>query len=137
MKKKYLLYVEDEEFQAKLFAHIIESELVDYGYGVITLHNGLDLVNFIAQENELSVPRDQIGLILLDLSIHDISGIQILKTVRRYELEIPIAIFSARDDDEIRKEVLDLGATEYFVKGKSLEELQRLKKYIIKKLEKE
>ena len=83
MKKKYLLYVEDEEFQAKLFAHIIESELADYGYGVITLHNGLDLVNFIAQENELSVPRDQIGLILLDLSIHDISGIQILKTVRR------------------------------------------------------
>ena len=131
MKKKYLLYVEDEEFQAKLFAHIIESELVDYGYGVITLHNGLDLVNFIAQENELSVPRDQIGLILLDLSIHDISGIQILKTVRRYELEIPIAIFSARDDDEIRKEVLDLGATEYFVKGKSLEELQRLKGEII------
>lgn len=137
MKKKYLLYVEDEEFQAKLFAHIIESELADYGYGVITLHNGLDLVNFIAQENELSVPRDQIGLILLDLSIHDISGIQILKTVRRYELEIPIAIFSARDDDEIRKEVLGLGATEYFVKGKNLEELQRLKKYIIKKLEKE
>ncbi len=137
MKKKYLLYVEDEEFQAKLFAHILESEMSDYEYGVITLSNGIDLLNFLSGEKELSVNRQQIGLILLDLSMHDISGMQILKNIKRYDSEIPIAIFSARDDMEIVEETRKLGAVEYFVKGKDMEELQRLKKFIVKKMKDE
>ena len=34
--KKYLLYVEDEEFQAKLFAHILEGEMAEFGYGIVS-----------------------------------------------------------------------------------------------------
>jgi CheY-like chemotaxis protein len=134
MKKKYLLYVEDELAQANLFAHILRGEIEEYDYGVITLSNGEELLNFLSGEKELTVDREQIGLILLDLSMHDISGMQILKNIKRYELEIPIAIFSAREDKETIAQTAQLGAEEYFVKGKDLYELQRLKKFIVKKM---
>jgi|APGre2960657423_1045063.scaffolds.fasta_scaffold01173_3 CheY-like chemotaxis protein len=134
MKKKYLLYVEDELAQANLFAHILRGEIKEYDYGIITLSKGEELLNFLSGEKELSVDRDQIGLILLDLSMHDISGMQILKNIKRYELEIPIAIFSAREDKETIAQTAKLGAEEYFVKGKDLYELQRLKKFIVKKM---
>ncbi|MFM2200519.1 MAG: hypothetical protein RL769_574 [Pseudomonadota bacterium] len=133
--KKYLLYVEDEEFQAKLFAHILEGEMAEFGYGVVTLSSGMDFLNFLAGEKELSVNREQIGLVLLDLSMHDISGMQILRNLKRYDFDIPVAVFSARDDKDTADEVKKLGAVEYFVKGKDLEELQRIKKFIIKKLQ--
>ena len=133
--KKYLLYVEDEEFQAKLFAHILEGEMAEYGYGVETLSSGMDFLNFLAGEKELNIKREQIGLILLDLSMHDISGMQILKNLKRYDLDIPVAVFSAREDKDTIDEVKKLGAVEYFVKGKDLEELQRIKKFIIKKMQ--
>lgn len=134
-EKKYLLYVEDEEFQAKLFAHILEGEMAEFGYGVVTLSSGMDFLNFLAGEKELNIKREQIGLVLLDLSMHDISGMQILRNLKRYDFDIPVAVFSARDDKEIASEVRKLGAVEYFVKGKDLEELQRIKKFIIKKMQ--
>lgn len=134
-EKKYLLYVEDEEFQAKLFAHILEGEMAEFGYGVVTLSSGMDFLNFLAGEKELSINREQIGLVLLDLSMHDISGMQILRNLKRYDFDIPVAVFSARDDKDTADEVRKLGAVEYFVKGKDLEELQRIKKFIIKKLQ--
>lgn len=134
-EKKYLLYVEDEEFQAKLFAHILEGEMAEFGYGVVTLSSGMDFLNFLAGEKELSIKREQIGLVLLDLSMHDISGMQILRNLKRYDFDIPVAVFSARDDKEIAVEARKLGAVEYFVKGKDLEELQRIKKFIIKKMQ--
>jgi len=134
MEKKYLLYVEDELAQANLFAIILRGEIKEYHYGVVTVNSGEDLLNFLSGDKELSVDRKDIGLILLDLSMHDVSGMQILKNIRRYELEIPIAIFSARDDKDTIAETKKLGAEEYFVKGKDLEELQRLKKFILKKM---
>lgn len=131
MKKKYIIYVEDEEFQAVLFSHIIETELDEYGYKVKNINNGNDFLKFVAGDLELEFSIDEVGLILLDLSMYDIAGLQVLKSLQRYDLKIDIAVFSARDDNEIVEEVKELGASGYFVKGKSIEELDRLKKFIV------
>lgn len=131
-QKRYVLLIEDEKFQAKLFSQIIESELQDFDYQVITLNSGHDALKFFSGEKILKINQNEIGLVLLDLAIHDISGLQILKKI---DSRIPVAILSANENEEVRQDALRLGAIDYFVKGKNIEELNRLRKFIIKIME--
>ncbi len=126
--KRYVLLVEDEKFQAVLFSKIIEDELSDFGYEVVTLDNGRDALRFFSGEKILKIDQDEIGLVLLDLAIHDISGLQILEKI---DAKIPVAVLSANEDEKIKEDALRLGARDYFVKGKNLEELNRLREFII------
>ena len=128
-KKHYVLLVEDEKFQAVLFSKIIEDELFDFGYEVVTLDNGRDALRFFSGEKILKIDQDEIGLVLLDLAIHDISGLQILEKI---DVKIPVAVLSANEDEKIKEDAMRLGARDYFVKGKSLEELNRLREFIIR-----
>jgi DNA-binding response OmpR family regulator len=50
-------------------------------------------------------------------------------------LKTPIAIFSAREDEVTKEKAIDLGAKDYFIKGKNLMELERLRKFIIENIE--
>jgi DNA-binding response OmpR family regulator len=127
--KRYVLLVEDEKFQATLFAKIIENELSDFGYKVITIENGRDALKFFSGEKILEIEQSEVGLVLLDLAIHDISGLQILEKI---DAKIPVAVLSANEDEKVKADALRLGASEYFVKGKSLEELNRLRDFIVK-----
>ncbi len=127
--KRYVLLVEDEKFQATLFAKIIENELSDFGYQVITIENGRDALKFFSGEKILEIEQSEVGLVLLDLAIHDISGLQILEKI---DAKIPVAVLSANEDEKVKADALRLGASEYFVKGKSLEELNRLRDFIVK-----
>ena len=40
--------------------------------------------------------------------MHDISGMQILRNLKRYDFDIPVAVFSARDDKDTADEVKKL-----------------------------
>jgi DNA-binding response OmpR family regulator len=42
-----------------------------------------------------------------------------------------VAILTAREDENIKQQIIDLGAHDYFVKGKNIEELARLRDFII------
>lgn len=133
--KRYVLLVEDEKFQAHLFSKIIEAEIAEFGYRVINLDNGRDALKFFSGQKVLEINEEEVGLVLLDLAIHDISGLQILEKINAKILaKIPVAVLSANDDEKTRKEALILGAEDYFVKGKNLEELNRLREFIIKKM---
>ncbi len=129
--KRYVLLIEDEQFQAHLFSKIIETEIEEFGYQVVVLDNGRDAMKFFSGEKILKINQQEVGLVLLDLALHDISGLQILEKINP---KIPVAVLSANDDEKIRKEALALGASDYFVKGKDLEELMRLREFIIKKM---
>ncbi len=130
--KRYVLLIEDEKFQATLFSKIIENELLDFGYKVIILDNGRDALKFFSGEKVLKIEQSEIGLVLLDLAIHDISGLQILAKI---EAKIPVAVLSANEDSKVKEEAMRLGASEYFVKGKSIEELNRLREFVVKVME--
>lgn len=129
--KRYVLLIEDEKFQAHLFSKIIETEIEEFGYQVIVIDNGRDALKFFSGEKILKINQQEVGLVLLDLAIHDISGLQILQEINP---KIPVAVLSANDDAVIKKEALNLGASDYFVKGKDLEELMRLREFIVKKM---
>jgi DNA-binding response OmpR family regulator len=133
-QKKFILYVEDENVQAKVFSKIIESEVKNFGYEVIVFGNGSDFIDLLNSRNK-NYKIEQFGLILLDLSMHDYSGISMLQEAKDKNIKTPIAIFSARDDDITKEKAIDLGAKDYFIKGKNLMELERLRKFIIENIE--
>ncbi len=128
--KKLILYVEDEDIQAKLFAKIIENEVKDRGHQVIIFNSGADFIDLVNSRNK-NYTIEQFGIILLDLAMHDFSGIAMLKEAQDKAIKTPIAIFSAREDEALKKQSFDLGAKDYFVKGKDLLELERLRSFII------
>jgi DNA-binding response OmpR family regulator len=133
-QKKFILYVEDENIQAKLFSKIIENEVKNFGYEVIVFGNGADFIDLLNSNNK-NYKIEQFGLILLDLSMHDFSGMAMLNEAKAKNIKTPIAIFSAREDNLTKAKALELGAKDYFIKGKNLMELERLRKFIIENIE--
>jgi DNA-binding response OmpR family regulator len=129
-QKKFILYVEDEDVQAKVFSKIIENEVKNFGYEVVVFNNGTDFIDLLNSNNK-NYKIEQFGLVLLDLSMFDFSGFDMLKEAKIKAPKSPIAILSAREDLIIKKQTLDLGARDYFVKGKNLAELDRLRNFII------
>jgi two-component system response regulator QseB len=67
-----------------------------------------------------SVPFD---LILLDLGLPRLSGIEVLRSLKRDGVATPVIVITARGTLENRIEGLDLGADDYLVKPFALEEL--------------
>ena len=53
---------------------------------------------------------DDVGLIVLDLGLPDIDGLDVLRAIRERWARIPVVILTARDDVEDRVRGLDLGA---------------------------
>ena len=131
--KQHVLYVEDEEVQAKLFGKIIGDEIKPYGYEIIVVNNGKEAAEFLfGNTSKIQVSKSLVSLILVDLSMYDISGFQLIAEITKSDLKIPVAVFTSHDDEKIETEAKKLGAADYFVKGKDLAELERLKKFIIK-----
>ncbi|HPX93595.1 MAG TPA: response regulator transcription factor [Bacillota bacterium] len=108
--KNTVLLIEDEEY----IARVIETVLRANGYRVITAHSG-------AIANSL-IPSHIPDLVLLDLGLPDLDGIDILKSLR-YWSDIPVIVISARDMDKDKVEALDLGADDYITKPFSTPEL--------------
>ena len=63
----------------------------------------------------LAALDEPFGLITLDLGLPDISGIEVLRRLRREGIRTPILILTARDAIEDRVEGLDLGADDYLL----------------------
>jgi len=129
--KKYILLIEDEKFQSEFFSHIIENEFKKKKYIVKTVNSGSEALKIL-----LSDQKNEIGLVLLDLSLFDISGFDLLKKLAQQNIKIPVAVLSAHEEHDIIEEAKKLGAKEYFVKGKDVDELYRLNKFIDKMMQK-
>jgi DNA-binding response OmpR family regulator len=61
-------------------------------------------------------PHEPYGLMILDVGLPDISGFEVLKTLRRRGSRTPVLILTARDALQDRVHGLDLGADDYLLK---------------------
>lgn len=75
-----------------------------------------------AQAGLSELVTGQADLMILDLGLPDHDGTEVIKKVREWS-EIPIVVVSARDQDQEKAEVLDLGADDYLTKPFSAVEL--------------
>ena len=66
----------------------------------------------------------EFGLLILDLGLPKIDGLEVLRRLRRRNSTVPVLILSGREQPEEKVAGLDLGADDYLVKPFSLNELQ-------------
>ena len=105
-----ILIIEDDKSIAKL----LELTLKTHEYKVKVASNGLTgLSIFLSDKPEL---------ILLDLGLPDIDGLEVIKQIRKID-QTPIIVISARDAEEEKVKALDLDANDYLTKPFMSEEL--------------
>ena len=63
------------------------------------------------------------NLISLDYSLPDTNGVEILRKIKEYNPETPVFVISAQEDVSTAVELLQKGATEYFIKNDNTKEL--------------
>ena len=111
LSKESILIVEDEEKIVRL----LEIELEYEGYETGKALDGIE-----AFEMFLSQKWD---LILLDIMLPGMSGIELLRRIRGKNSSVPIILLTAKDSIEDKVSGLDLGASDYITKPFRMEEL--------------
>ena len=106
-----LLLVEDDD----LLADGISKLLSRRGYEVQWAHDGRSAL--------AAVEEGRPDLILLDINLPDLSGVDVLKILRSREYDTPVLVITARESITDRVELLDSGADDYLVKPVNLDEL--------------
>ncbi len=107
---KRILIVEDEPDIQELLRAYLE----DAGYQTAVAGDGVAALALFGGQ-----PFD---LVLLDLGLPDMDGLDIVKTVRTWS-SVPIIILSARGQEKLKVECLDVGADDYVTKPFGVDEL--------------
>ena len=108
--KAVILVVEDDAAVRNLMAVTLQTQ--DYQYRVA--RNG--------GEAMIELTTHQPDIMLLDLGLPDMDGIDIIRKVRTWSA-MPIIVISARSEDGDKVEALDAGADDYLTKPFSVDEL--------------
>jgi two-component system phosphate regulon response regulator PhoB len=109
-----LLVVEDDDSIRETVGEALRSE----GYEVLTSADGLAALNLV-----MAATSDPVDLIVLDLMLPGLSGLDFCRELRRFNNITPILVISARDSETDRVLGLELGADDYLVKPFGLREL--------------
>ena len=110
MNKPNILVVEDDA----PVRNLITTTLKAHDYKYITAKNGASAILEASSHNP--------DIVLLDLGLPDMDGVEIIKKIRTWS-NIPIIVISARSEDTDKIEALDAGADDYLTKPFSVEEL--------------
>ncbi|MEC2110135.1 two-component system response regulator YkoG [Bacillus stercoris] len=111
MDKGHILIVEDEE----KIARVLQLELEYEGYGVTIKHNGTEGLNAAAEGGY--------SLVLLDVMLPGLSGLEVLRRLRKTDQQTPVILLTARDSIPDKVTGLDIGANDYVTKPFEIEEL--------------
>ena len=110
MEKYKILIVEDQ----KQMAMFIEMELTHEGYEVDTAYDG--------REGLKKVENNEYDLILLDIMIPSLNGIEVCRRIRQFS-NVPIIMLTAKSEVPDKVLGLDVGANDYLTKPFAIEEL--------------
>ena len=121
MNKPLILIVEDDAAIRNLIATTLETQ--DYRFH--TAQTGAQAVfEAVSQKPDI---------ILLDLGLPDMDGVEIIKKIRSWSM-MPIIVISARSEDRDKIEALDAGADDYLTKPFSVEDLLARLRVTIRRL---
>ncbi|MFA1822590.1 response regulator transcription factor [Virgibacillus oceani] len=106
-----ILIVEDE----KKLSRVLQLELQYENYQTEIADNGKDALRLIEEKDW--------DLVLLDIMIPELSGLEVLRRIRKTDDATPILLLTARDEVHDKVSGLDLGANDYITKPFQIEEL--------------
>ncbi|MCP4346244.1 MAG: two-component system response regulator CreB [Desulfobacterales bacterium] len=119
MKSKILI-VEDEPAIADNIQYALETE----GFETVCHSGGSQVISLLSQDN--------IDLIILDIGLPDISGLELCKEIRKNN-SVPVIFLTARSDEIDRVVGLEIGADDYVVKPFSPRELSARVKAVLRR----
>ncbi len=110
MNKFLVLVIEDDA----PVRNLITTTLKTHDYRYLTAENGENAILQVTSHNP--------DVILLDLGLPDMDGVEVIKRIRTWS-NTPIIVISARSEDSDKIDALDAGADDYLTKPFSVEEL--------------
>lgn len=110
MNKPFILVVEDDMAVKNLISTTLETQ--NYKYHTASTGSQA-LLEAVSQKPDV---------ILLDLGLPDMEGVEIIKKIRGWS-NVPIIVISARSEDNDKVDALDAGADDYLTKPFSIDEL--------------
>ena len=110
MNKPLILVVEDDP----PIRNLISVTLGSHDYRALTAANAGSAILEASSHNP--------DILLLDLGLPDLDGVEVIRKIRSWS-NMPIIVISARSDDSDKIEALDAGADDYLTKPFSVEEL--------------
>ncbi len=114
--KVRILVIEDE----KELARALRRGLTTQGYEVLIAHTGEESLKMIEEQKPT--------LVLLDLGLPTMSGLEVCKWVRTQSEVLPIIVLSVRNMEREKVQLLDLGADDYIAKPFGMDEvLERIR----------
>jgi len=105
-----VLVIDDEPPIRKL----LRMRLGAQGYDVVEAQNGKIALELLSQSP---------AVIILDLGLPDIQGVDLLRMIRGRNDSVPVVVLSSRDDEAGKVQALDLGADDYVTKPFGMDEL--------------
>ena len=101
--KGMILLIEDEPQMLRLLRIILQSQ----GYGLVESPTG--------QEGLMQAATRAPDVVLLDLGLPDIDGLEVTRRLREWS-DVPIIVISAREQEQDKIKALDAGADDYLTK---------------------
>jgi two-component system KDP operon response regulator KdpE len=105
-----VLIVDDEPPIRKL----LRMGLTAHGYHVLEAPDGRSALDLIAEKPDL---------VILDLGLPDVQGLDLLRAIRARNERVPIVVLSSRGDEAAKVQALDMGADDYVTKPFGTDEL--------------
>lgn len=116
MKSSQIIGVVDDDPRIRL---LLEEELEEIGYEVRSYADGFEFLKDVKASK-------QPDLLLLDLMLPQIDGIEVLKSAREEGYTAPILIFTALSDNKKRLEAERYNANDYLLKPDLFDNLERV-----------
>jgi CheY-like chemotaxis protein len=116
-KEVTIVMIEDDEGHARLIEKNVRRAGVNNE--IVPFTNGTSALDFIlGTDRSGEVSRDRYLLVLLDLNLPDMSGIDILEKIKGNEFtkRLPVVILTTTDDEREIQRCYDLGANVYITK---------------------
>ena len=101
------------------FCELLKDYLSDYGFSLCFAHDGASGINTL---EEIKLMGEECNLVLLDLFLPDLNGMEVLRRMRHATAE-PIIMLSAHNEETDRILALEMGADDYIPKNLSPREL--------------
>lgn len=111
---KHVAIVEDNDQDA----YLIQRKLCLMGFLTSVCTNAHQLAEYLMSGN--------VDVIVTDLSLPDIGGIEIIKRTRRIGSNVPLVVISSYCESEVMQECLDAGATHYIAKPFNCETISKV-----------
>lgn len=120
--RTHVLIVDDEQ----RIRQLVRANLEQRGFVVDEACNGSSAMKLIRQLEP--------DLVLLDIKMPDISGLEVCRWVREYDPNTPIIVLSAQSQEEQKVEALNIGADDYITKPFGYDELVARVKAVMRRV---